>query len=102
MGTKKVIFGDMNPSEIEIFEKKINGLIIHNAIGENSLMISPSAPDNNYLVIQADKIEEKEVTDYPNLFFLSEQELIRLYNFLVNFFSERPESFQFKYQKKNN
>lgn len=96
METKKVIFGDITPSEIENFEKKINGLIIHNSTGLNSLMFSPS---NNCLVIQADKIEDKEKSDYPNLIFLSETDIVRLFNYLSDFCNNRPDIFQFKNQQ---
>lgn len=91
MAAKEIIFGDMNPKEIEDFEKKTDGLIIHNSIGYNSLFISPSI---NQLVVSADKIENGEDTDYPNRFFLSEQDLIRLYNFLGEFFIKRPNVYQ--------
>lgn len=100
MAADKIIFGDMTPNEIEDFEKKIEGLIIHNASGGlNSLVISPS---NNQLVIQADKIEEKKETDFPNLIFLSEIDMIRLYNYLGDFFIKRPNVFEFKTPKNEN
>ena len=65
--SKQKLFGDMTPQEIEGFEKKTDGKIVFNSIGENA--ISFQVTDQADIIMYIDKVDLEDGA-YPNVFLL--------------------------------
>lgn len=89
---KKKLFADMNPEEIEAFEKESNGIIVFNNFGENA--ISLQCTDEADVILYIDKTSTVKDTLYPETFLLQPEEIVKMYNFFANIINANPKSYQ--------
>lgn len=84
------LFGDKTPTEVEKFEKDSNGIILFNGVGENALSVQKS---RETFLLFADKINQSDKGDHPNLFIFSETDVCKMFNFLGEIIKKHPEKY---------
>lgn len=89
--SKQKLFGDMTPQEIEEFEKKTDGRIVFNSIGENAL--SFQVTDQADLMMYIDKVG-RENGSYPNVFLLEPSQIVIIYNLLSEIIYANPKTYK--------